>query len=49
MKAIISEEKHESSVKDCLRKCKETSNLLLVNSHLTTKSMTENSDAYVVY
>ena len=46
---MISEQKPESSVKDCLRKCKQTSNLLLINSHLTTKSMTENSDAYAVY
>ena len=43
MKAIVSEQKPESSVKDCLRKCKQTSNLLLINAHLTTKSMTENS------
>ena len=41
MKAIVSEQKSESSVKDCLRKCKQTSNLLL-DSHLTTKSMTGN-------
>ena len=49
MKAIVSEQKPESSVKDCLRKCKETSNLLFINSHLTTKSMTENSDTYAAY
>ena len=49
MKAIVSEQKSESSIEDCLRKCKETSNLFLINSHLTTKSMTENSDAYAVY
>ena len=49
MKAIVSEQKPESSIEDCLRKCKETSNLLLINSHLTKKSMTENSDAYAVY
>ena len=47
MKAIVSEQKPESSVKDCPRKCKQTSNLLLIN--LITKSMTENSDAYAVY
>ena len=49
MKAIVSEQKRESSVKDCLRKCKQTSNLFLINSHFTTKSMTENSNAYAVY
>ena len=49
MKAIVSEQKPEFSVKDCLRKRKQTSNLLLINSHLTTTSMTENSDAYAVY
>ena len=49
MKAIVSEQKPESSVKDCPRKRKQRSNLLLINSHLTTKSMTENSDAYAVY
>ena len=49
MKAIVSEQKPESSVKDCPRKRKQTSNLLLINSHLITKSMTENSDAYAVY
>ena len=49
MKAIVSEQKPESSVKDCLRKCKQTSNLLLINSHLTKKSMTENSNVYAVY
>ena len=48
MKAIFSEQESESSVEDCLRKCKQTSNLLLINSHLKTKSMTENSDAYAV-
>ena len=48
MKAIASEQKPESSIKDCPWKNKQTSNLLL-NSHLTTKSMTENSDAYAVY
>ena len=47
MKAIDSEQKPESSVKDCPRKRKQTSNLLLIN--LITKSMTENSDAYAVY
>ena len=46
MKAIVSEQKPEFSVKDCFRNCKQTSNLLLINFHLTTKSMTENSDAY---
>ena len=49
MKAIVSEQKPESSVKDCLRKCKQTSNLLLINSHLTKKSMAENSNVYAVY
>ena len=45
MKAFVAEQKPEFSVKDCLRKCKQTSNLLLINSHLTAKSMTENSDS----
>ena len=49
MKAFVAEQKPEFSVKDCLRKCKQTSNLLLINSHLTKKSITENSDAYAVY
>ena len=49
MKAIASDQKPEYSVKDCLRKSKQTSNLLLMNSHLTTKSVTENSVAYAVY
>ena len=48
MKAIVTMLKTESSVKDCLGKCKQTSNLLLINSHLTKKSMTENSNDYVV-
>ena len=48
MSAIVSEEKPESSVKDCTRKRKQTSNLLLINSHLITKSMTENLEAYAV-
>ena len=47
MKAIVSEQEPKSSVRDCPRKRKQTSNLLLVN--LITKSMTENSDAYAVY
>ena len=47
MKAIVSEQEPKSSVKDCPRKRKQTSNLLLVN--LITKSMAENSDAYAVY
>ena len=47
MKAIVSEQKPDSSVKDCPRKRKQTSNLLRFN--LITKSMTENSDAYTVY
>ena len=47
MKTIVSEQEPKSSVKDCPRKRKQTSNLLLVN--LITKSMTENSDAYAVY
>ena len=49
MKAIVSEQKSDSSVKSCLIKCKQTSNLLLINSHLTKKSMTENSNVYAVY
>ena len=49
MKAIFSEQKPESSAEDCLRKCKQTSNLLLINSHLTKKSITENSNVYAVY
>ena len=49
MKAFVAEQKPEFSVKDCLRKCKQTSNLLLINSHLTKKSMTENSNVYAVY
>ena len=49
MKDIVSGQKPESSVKDCLGKCKQTSNLLLINSHLTKKSMTENSNVYTVY
>ena len=48
MKAIVSEQKPESSVKDCLRKCKQTSNLLLINFDFTKKPMAENS-AYAVY
>ena len=43
MKAFVAEQKPEFSVKDCLRKCKQTSNLLLINSHLTKKFLTENS------
>ena len=49
MKVIVSEQKTESSVKYYLRKYKQTSNLLLINSDLTTKSMTEISDAYAIY
>ena len=49
MKATITEQKPESPVKDYLGKCKQASNLLLINSHLTKKSMTENWDVYVVY
>ena len=49
MKDIASKEKPESSVKDCLGKCKQTSNLLLINSYLTKKSITENSNVYAVY
>ena len=49
IKAIVSEEKPESSVKDCFGKCKQISNLLLINSHLTKKSMTENSNVYAIY
>ena len=48
MKATVSEQKSESSVKDGLRKCKQTSNLLLISSHLTKKSMTKNSNVYAV-
>ena len=44
MKTIVSEQTPESSVKDCLGTCKQTSNLLVINSHLTKKSMTENSN-----
>ena len=46
MKSIISEQNPESSVKDCLRNCKQTSKLLLINVHLTKKSMTVNSTVY---
>ena len=46
MKAIVTDKKPESSVKNCFGKCKQTSNLLLINSHLTKKSMTENSNVY---
>ena len=49
MKTIVSEQKSEPSVKGCLKKCKQTSNLLPINSHLTKKSITENSDVYTVY
>ena len=49
MKAIVSEQKPASSVKDCLGKCKQTSNLLLINSHLIKKPITENSNVYAVY
>ena len=48
MSAIVSEQTPESSVKDCPRKRKQTSNLLLINSHLIAKSMTENPDDYAV-
>ena len=48
MKSTVSEQKSESSVKDGLRKCKQTSNLLLISSHLTKKSMTKNSNVYAV-
>ena len=49
MKTIITEQKPESSVKVCLGRCKKTSNLLLINSHLTKKSMTEKPNVYAVY
>ena len=49
MKTIVSEQKSEPSVKGCLKNCKQTSNLLPINSHLTKKSITENSDVYTVY
>ena len=48
MKVIVSKQKPECPVKDCLRKRKQASNLLLINSHFTTKFMTENSDAYTL-
>ena len=34
MKAFVSQQKLESSVKDCLRKNKQRSNLLLISFHL---------------
>ena len=34
MKAFTSQQKHKSSVKDCLRKYKQRSNLLLISFHL---------------
>ena len=43
MKGIVSEQKPESSVKDCLGKCNQTSNLMLIKFHLTKEFMTENS------
>ena len=49
MKAIASEQKPEYSVKECFAKCKQTSNSFLINSPLTKKSMTENSNVYAVY
>ena len=49
MKAIVTKQKPESFVKDCLGKCKQTCNLLLINSHLTNISTTENSNIYAVY
>ena len=49
MKAIASKQKPGFSVKDCLGKCKQTRNILLIYSHLTKKSMTENSNVYTVY
>ena len=48
MKVTVSEQKPECSVKDCLRKRKQASNLLHINSHFTTKFMTEKSDAYTL-
>ena len=49
MKAIVKEQKPESSVKDCLRKRKQTSNSLLISYYLTKISMTENSNVYAVF
>ena len=49
IKAIVSEQKPESFVKDCFGKCKQTSNLLPINSHLTKKSITEKSNIYTVF
>ena len=47
MKALVTEQIRESSAKDCLGKYKQISNLLL-NSHLTKKSMAENPNVYAV-
>ena len=47
MKGIVSEQKPEFSVKDCLSKYKQRSKLLLINSHLTKKSISLN--VYAVY
>ena len=48
MKAIVTKQKPESFVKECLGKCKQTCNLQLINSHLTNIYMTENSNVYAV-
>ena len=47
MKAIVTKQKPESSVRDCFGKCKQKSNLLVINCYLTKKSMAEN--VYDVY
>ena len=49
MKSMISEQNLESSVNECLRNCKQTSKLLLINSQLTKKSMTVNLTVYNFY
>ena len=48
MKAIVSKQKPESSVKDCLRKCNQTNNSMLINSYLTKKFLTENSKMLLI-
>ena len=49
MKAIVSDQESEFSLKVCIRKCKQTSNLLLINCHLTKKSLTDNLNFFTVY
>ena len=49
MNAIVSEQKPEFSIKGFLCKCKQRSDSLPINSHLTKNSMTENSSVYAVY